>query len=212
MQRHAGSGGLLRQLAGDVVEDRQHRLGAERDDARAGLELGEEEHLVDQLADRVDLAPRLLDERRHVLARETRELEQREQPSQRRPQLVRDRGREAGAELLVRGEVAGLGEVDEPLGQAADAVRDDERRTAALAAQERLRQQLAFADPFERLPRAPARRDHAILVVEHDHRLAALLDDHPAAQRVALHVAVVTDGRSPPRYHSFTHRQRGRAA
>ena len=75
-----------------------------------------------------------------------------------------------------------------------------------------VRQQLAFADPFERLPRAPARRDHAILVVEHDDRLAALLDDHPAAQRVAFHAAVLTDARSPPRYHSFTHRQRNRAA
>ena len=40
---------------------------AERDDARAGLELREEEHLVDQLPNLVDLPPRLLDERVHVL-------------------------------------------------------------------------------------------------------------------------------------------------
>ena len=114
-QRHAGPRRLLLELRGDLVEHRQHRLGAERDDARPGLELGEEEHLVDQLDDLVDLAPCLLDELGHVLARQAGELEQREQPCERRSQLVRDGGGEARAQLLVRGEVAGLGEVDEPL-------------------------------------------------------------------------------------------------
>ena len=120
--------------------------------------------------------------------------------------------REARAELLVRGQVAGLGEVDEPLGPAADAVGHDERRAAAFAAQERLGQRLAFADAVERLAGAPAGGEDAILVVEHDDRLAALLDQHPAAQRVSVHAAVLTEGRSPSRYHSFTPRPRVWAA
>ena len=53
--RHTGPRRLLFELSDDLVEHRQHRLGAERDDPRAGLELGQEEHLVDQLDDLVDL-------------------------------------------------------------------------------------------------------------------------------------------------------------
>ena len=55
----------------------------------------EEQHLVDQLADLLDLAARLVDELVHVLAGQRRHLEQRQQPRERRPQLVRDGGREA---------------------------------------------------------------------------------------------------------------------
>ena len=70
------------------MEHGQHGLGAERDDPGPGLELGEEEHLVDQLDDLVDLASGLLEELRHVLAGKAGELEQREQPCERRAQLV----------------------------------------------------------------------------------------------------------------------------
>ena len=45
-----------------------------------GLELCEEEDLVDQLADRVDFAPCLLDEVVDILPRKRRELEQGKQP------------------------------------------------------------------------------------------------------------------------------------
>ena len=93
----------------------QHRRRPQRDDAGARLELAEEEHLVDQLADLLDLAPSLVDEVGDVLAGEQRELEQGEQTGERRPELVRDRGREARAQLLVGGHVADPGEVDEPL-------------------------------------------------------------------------------------------------
>ncbi len=57
MQRHAGPRRLLLELCSDLVENGQDRLGAERDDPGPGLELGQEEHLVDQLDDLVDLAP-----------------------------------------------------------------------------------------------------------------------------------------------------------
>ena len=66
-----------------------------------GLELGQEEHLVDQLDDLVDLPSGLLEERGHVLAGKAGELEQREQPCERRAQLVRDGSGKARAQLLV---------------------------------------------------------------------------------------------------------------
>ena len=54
----------------------------------------------------------------HVLAGERRGLEQRQQPGERRPQLVRDGRREAGAQLLVGGRGRRPLEVDEPLAPA----------------------------------------------------------------------------------------------
>ena len=78
----ARDGPLLELLHG-LLEHRLHGRGAERDDARAGLELREEEHLVDELGDLVDLRPRLLDERRDVLARQRRRLEKRQEPGER---------------------------------------------------------------------------------------------------------------------------------
>ena len=72
----------------------------ERDDLAAALELREEEDLVDQRARVLDLDARLRDQRLDVGAREIGGIEQREDPGQRRPQLVRDRSGEAGAELV----------------------------------------------------------------------------------------------------------------
>jgi len=46
--------------------------GAEGDDAAAGFELGQEEHLVDQLPRRLDLAARALDQGLDVLAGQRR--------------------------------------------------------------------------------------------------------------------------------------------
>ena len=125
--RDAGPARALLELGDDRVQLGAHGDRAERDDTRAGLELAEEQDLVDQLADLVDLRPRALDELRDVLAGERRRLEKREQSRERRPQLVRDRGREARAELLVRGEVAAPREVDEPLAASVHVVRHDER-------------------------------------------------------------------------------------
>ena len=79
---------------------------------------------------------RLLDERGDVLAGKRRRLEQREEPRERRAELVRDRSGEARAQLLVRGKVALAREVDETLAPTAHLVRNDERDDAALAGQE----------------------------------------------------------------------------
>ena len=76
-ERDAGAARALLELGGDRLELRPHGDGSERHDARAGLELAEEEHLVDQLADLPDLAARLVDEVDDVLAGQRRHLEQR---------------------------------------------------------------------------------------------------------------------------------------
>ena len=186
---HARTRRVLLELAHDLAQHGQHRLGAERDDARAGLELGEEEHLVDQLADLLDLAARLLDELLHVLARQQRELEQRQQPRERRPQLVRHRGGEAGAQLLVGGEVAHLGQVDEPLAPAVDGVRHDER---ALALQQ-LRGALvalAHASSACRARRLAATTRPASSRTTTASRLSS--EQHLAAHRVRVHHSVTT--------------------
>ena len=56
-QRHPGPRRLLPELGGDFAEHGQHGLGAERDNPGPGFELGQEEHLVDQL-DGSDRSPR----------------------------------------------------------------------------------------------------------------------------------------------------------
>ena len=72
---------------------------------------------------------------------------------------------------------------------AAHGVRDDERHMPVLAREQPLGHRLAFADPFDRLPRAAAGGEHATLVVEHDDRLAALLDQHAGSLGVDVHLA-----------------------
>ena len=44
----------------------------------------------------------------------------------------------------------------------------------------RLRQPLALGEPLHGLARTPARRHDAVVLVQHDHHLAALLDEHTA--------------------------------
>ncbi len=106
----------------DLLEHRQRTRAPERDDLAARLELAEEEHVVDQVARRLDLLARLVDELLDVGAGQRRGLEQDEQPRERRAKLVRDGGREAGAQLLVGGE---LGQVaDEEHERAADVLAD----------------------------------------------------------------------------------------
>ena len=72
VERHSGPRGRLLELRHHLLEHGQNRLGPEGHDARARLELGQEEHLVDQLADLIDLAARLLDELGDVLPRQAR--------------------------------------------------------------------------------------------------------------------------------------------
>ena len=114
-QLDSGSRSTLGELVDRLLEHGLHGRGAERDDASARLELAEKQHLVDELRDLVDLATCLLDERGHVLAGKRRRLEEREEPGERCPELVRHRRSEPGAKLLVRGEIAFAREVDEAL-------------------------------------------------------------------------------------------------
>ena len=183
----SGSCGALLELHERLLEHRLHGRSPERDDARARLELAQEEHLVDELRDLVDLAARLVDERGDVLAGKRRRLEQGEQARERRAQLVRDGGREARAQLLVGREVTFAGQVDETLAPAAHLVRDDQRDDAALAGEE-----------IRRAARSPSRRPSTACrarrlasrtrsdVVEDDDRLAALLDERPPPDRVGV--------------------------
>ena len=87
----------------------QARVVPSETTSRPGLELAEEENVVDQLADLADLGPRLRDRLGGVGAGKLCGLEQHEQPRERRAQLVGDGGGEPGAELLVGGELARSG-------------------------------------------------------------------------------------------------------
>src|SRR5207248_5011363 len=108
-------------------------------------------------------------------------LEEGQEPRERRPQLVRDGGGEAGAKLLVGAQVAGRAEVEQRLAAAVDLVRNGERHRAALDPDELRRQRPPLLEPLQRLARAPARADDALLLVQDDDELAALLDqDSPA--------------------------------
>ena len=77
-QGDAGPAGRLLQPGEHLPQDRQRARVPERDDLAAGLELAQEEHLVDQLADLLDLLARLLDERGLVGIGKQGRLEQRE--------------------------------------------------------------------------------------------------------------------------------------
>src|SRR5207248_7970186 len=111
-----------------------------------------------------------------------RVLEQREQTCERRSQLVGDGRGEAGAQLLVGLELPRLAEIHEALGRTANRVRDD--RGLAL---EQLRSERLPDVDANLLAGAPARRDDAILRVEHDEELRCLLDQSPASRTVVHH-------------------------
>jgi DNA-binding response OmpR family regulator len=88
------------QATRDVLQHRQCGGVPERHDLLAALELREEEHLVDQGSGVLDLCLRLLDQIADVGAGQVGQVEQSEDPRKRRPQLMRDRSREAGAKLV----------------------------------------------------------------------------------------------------------------
>ena len=189
--RDARPGGALLELRDGEIELGAHGDGAERDDPAARLELREEEDLVDQLAHRFDLVSGAVDEGVHVLSRQRCHLEQRQQPRQRRPQLVRDGRREPGPQLLVGRHVADLAQVDDSLPAPADLEGDDQGHDPEPTRQEAFRDRLALVDPVDRLPRAPAGEHHRVGVVEDDHGLAALLDEHSASSSVGIHLHMV---------------------
>ena len=106
-----------------------------------------------------------------------------EQPGERRAQLVRDGGGEAGAQLLVGGEVSRLREVHEPFLAAVDAygttsARSPLRRSEPSSSPSRT--------PRDWRARRLAARTTSVLV-EDDDRLAALLEQHLSAHTVSIH-------------------------
>ncbi len=99
-QGYACAGGRVVEALDDEIEDRPGVGRGQRHHFAAALELGEEEDLVDQLAGALDLGAGLVDQPMDVGVGQRRVVEQRQDASQRRAQLVRDRGREAGAQLV----------------------------------------------------------------------------------------------------------------
>ena len=81
-------------------EHGQRRGVPKRDDLASALELRQEEDLVDQGSGVLDLDAGLRDQPVDVRAGEIRRVEEREDPRERRPQLVRDGCGEAGAKLV----------------------------------------------------------------------------------------------------------------
>ncbi len=106
--------------------------------------------------------------------------EEGEQAGERRPELVRDGGGEAGAQLLVGGHVAGVPRVDERLPSALDFVRNLDRS----GREEPVGDLCAFSQPRDGLARAPAGGHDPSSAVEDDDDLAALLHERPAPPRL----------------------------
>ena len=189
-----------------LLDDRQRARRAQRDDGPSGLQLAQEEDVVDELADVLDLRPRLLDERRGVLPRKRRRLQQSEQARERRPQLVRDGRREAGPELLVGGELSGRAQVEQRLAPALDLVRHPDGLVPTLAEQ-LARHRSSLLDPVQALPGGAARRQDAVLGVEDEEHLPALLHERTrplgaAPKLICILAAVLAGSREGPPHRS----------
>lgn len=99
-ERDACARGGPCELLQNAFEHRQRSRVTERHDLAAALEFGEEEDLVDQSAGVLDLGPCLVDEGANVRIGEIGRIEQREDARERRAELVGDRCRESGAQLV----------------------------------------------------------------------------------------------------------------
>src|SRR5439155_9951708 len=106
----------------------------------------------------------LLDQLRDVSRGQRRGLEQSEQARERRPELVRDGGREAGAELLVGSELVLRAQVDERLAPAVELDRDA-LRPPRLGLEQFRGHTLPGPEPLDRLTRASTRSDETVLLV-----------------------------------------------
>jgi hypothetical protein len=190
-----------------LLDDRQGARRAERDDRTSALELAQEQDVVDELADVLDLRPRLLDERRRVLPGKGRRLQQGEQARQRRPELVRDGSREAGPQLLVGGELAGRAEVQERLTPALDLVGHPDGLVTALGAEQLVRHPPSFLDPVEAPARGAARGQDAVVRVDDEEHLPALLDERASPlgaepKLICILAAVLAVSREEPPHHT----------
>jgi CheY-like chemotaxis protein len=94
--------GARPQRLDDVADDRRDGNVAETNHRAARLELAEEEDVVDELRHRLDLLSSLLEQRCCVRTWQGSAVEEGEQPSQGRAELVRDRRGEADSKLLER--------------------------------------------------------------------------------------------------------------
>jgi DNA-binding response OmpR family regulator len=88
------------EIADDALQHGQRCGMPERHDLLAALELGKEQHLIDERAGVLDLVAGLVDQRADIGAGQVGRVEQSEDSCERGPQLVRDRGREARAKLI----------------------------------------------------------------------------------------------------------------
>jgi RTX calcium-binding nonapeptide repeat (4 copies) len=193
-ERDPGPCRPLEQVDDDRLQLRHDRHGRERDDTRARLQLREEEHFVDQLPNLLDLPAGLLDQRTDVLARQAGGLQDRKQPGERRPQLVRDGRSESGAQLLVGGEVSLSAQIDETLPPAVGVVGHDKGDETTLAGEQAAGQRLALDNTLDRLARPAAGGEDDIALVEHDDGFATLLDERPAPHGVGVdHGVVLTE-------------------
>ena len=118
--------------------------------ARPVSELAQEQDVVDQLADALDLRPRLLDERHGVLRRKQRRLQQGEQARERRPQLVRDGRRSRPSARRRRARRAGSGRAAPP--PPLDLVRHPDGLVPTVAAEQLVRHRTSLLDPVQALP------------------------------------------------------------
>ena len=106
-----------------------------------------------------------------------------------------DGGGEAGSQLLVRGQLAGLREVQQRLLVPVDLVGDRERHASRVGSVRVLGERRPLLDPLERLAGAAAGREHAPVGPEHEHEFAAFLDEAtPALGREAERRQVVRVG------------------
>jgi hypothetical protein len=87
-ERNAGALRPLGELRGHGPQHRGGLSGAERDHLTAGLELAQEEHVVDQLIHQRDLVPHLIQHRGGIAARQPGAVDQGEQAGERRSELV----------------------------------------------------------------------------------------------------------------------------
>jgi hypothetical protein len=94
--------GAVGKPVASLLQYRQRKRAAEGDDLAAALELGKEQHVVDQLLHLLNLLPRVGKQGVAIRARQIGRLQQGHQSCQRRPQLVRDSRRETDPQLLVR--------------------------------------------------------------------------------------------------------------
>ena len=167
---------------------------------RGRFELAEEQHVVDELADPVDLPRASSMSAVRSAPGSIADSSRASEPRERRPQLVRDRRREPRPQLLVGGEVARTAQVEKGLAYG----RSPRRRPRAACGRRPAQGSpgtAALDDSFQRLAGAPARRDHAALSsrTTTTSRLSSTSADPRAASTPKVHQLVRMLPRTRPK-------------